>query len=400
MLPLLTGIRIVDITAIVFGPFATQLLGDLGAEVVKIEPPEGDITRTIPPHGAPGVGAVFANNNRNKRSLAIDLKSADGKEVLRRLLATADVLVHNMRQDALDRLGFSWEVCHAINPRLVYCAGVGFGSAGPYAGRPAYDDVIQAGSGLAGLHQMRDGEPTYAPSVTADKVGGLHITYAVLAALLHRERNRRADGTLGGMRIEVPMLEAVTAFALNEHLDAATFAEDGSTGYHRTLAKNRRPLRTKDGWIAALAYTSAQWERMLRLIGREDVLAEAWFRDPTERSRRIHIMYGWIVEALPAKTSAEWLTLFDAADIPCGPVHTAETALGDPHLVATGFFTPNFAPGGEYIHRSMRHPVHFGGVAVAPDRPPPPIGEAGASLLAELGYDAAAIERLTTRGRS
>src|SRR5262245_55388962 len=189
MLTLLTGIRIVDLTSVILGPFATQTLGDLGADVIKVEPPDGDSMRPIPPAAAPGLSAIFANNNRNKRSIALDLKHADGKRILERLVARSDVLIHNMRQEAVDRLGFSAAVCHAINPRLVYCAAVGFGSAGPYAGRPAYDDIIQAASGFAGLRALRGEPPSYAPSIIADKVVGLTLVHAVLAALLARERS-------------------------------------------------------------------------------------------------------------------------------------------------------------------------------------------------------------------
>ncbi len=213
MYPLLKGLRIVDITSIVLGPFATQILGDLGAEVIKIEPLEGDMIRTVPPRGAPGIGAIYANNNRNKRSLAVDLKQDSGKDVLRRLIKSADALVHNMRQDALDRLGFGWDAVHALNPRLVYCAALGYGSDGPYSGKPAYDDIMQASAGLATLSAMRDGTPAYHPTVTADKVAALHTVYAVLAALLHRERTGGQ-----GQLVEMPMLEAMVAFTLNEHL--------------------------------------------------------------------------------------------------------------------------------------------------------------------------------------
>ena len=218
MFPILKGIRILDLTAVILGPFGAQILGDLGADVIKIEGPEGDNMRPIAPVAAPGLSALFANNNRNKRSVRLDLKTTGGRRALEKLIPTADVLVHNMRQDALDKLGFGFEAARALNAKLIYCAAVGYGRDGPYAGRPAYDDVIQAASGFAGLVQMRDGVPQYAPSIIADKVTGLHLVYAVLAALLHRERTGSVPGY-----VEIPMFEAMVAFNLKEHLSAATW---------------------------------------------------------------------------------------------------------------------------------------------------------------------------------
>ncbi|MBN9276066.1 MAG: CoA transferase [Hyphomicrobium sp.] len=385
MYPLLAGLRIIDITTIVLGPFATQFLGDLGAEVIKIETVDGDMNRYTPPTTGPGLGAVFVNNNRNKRSLALDLKQEQGKEVLRRLLKTGDALVHNMRQDALDRLGFSWESVHALNPRLVYCAALGYGSDGPYSGKPAYDDIIQASSGLAGLTHRRDGTPAYHPTVTADKAGALHVVYAVLAALLHRERNG-GEGQL----VEMPMFEAMAAFSLNEHLMGASFASDGPTGYHRTLSQNRKPFATKDGWIALLPYTQTQWSRVLSLLGREDLTKEPWFANNAERSKRSDELYGIIAASLGSRTSAEWLAAFEKADVPCGVVHTPDSLLEDPHLKAVGFFEPNFA-GENGIVRTLRQPVIFRGVDAGPDRAPPSLGADTRTLLADLGYSESEI---------
>ena len=284
MYPLLAGLRIVDITTIVLGPFATQILADLGAEVIKIETIEGDMNRAVPPQGAPGIGPTFANNNRNKRSLSVDLKHEDGKEMLRRLIKTSDALVHNMRQPALDRLGFGWEQVRALNPRLIYCAALGYGSDGPYAGKPAYDDIIQAASGLAGLSRMRDGEPAYHATVTADKVAALCTVYAVLAALLYRERTGGQ-----GQLVEMPMFEAMAGFTLNEHLMGATFFADAKTGYHRALSRNRKPYKTADGWVAVLPYTAVQWSRVLKVIGREDVTTAPWFNDNAEEASNFYV---------------------------------------------------------------------------------------------------------------
>ncbi len=391
MYPLLEGLRIVDITTIILGPYATQILGDLGAEIIKIEALDGDLNRATPPQGAPGIGAVFANNNRNKRSLAVDLKQPEGKDILRRLLGTADALVHNMRQDALDRLGFSWEAVHALNPRLVYCAALGYGSEGPYAGKPAYDDIIQAASGIAGLEALRDGAPAYHPTVTADKVAALHVVYAVLAALLHRERTGA-----NGQKVEVPMLEAMAGFILNEHLMGATFEAQGTLGYHRTLSQNRKPYPTKDGHIALLPYTTEQWRRALTALGREDIVAAPWFSDNAARSKHSDELYAILAQSFGGRTSAEWLAVFEALDIPCGPVNSLEGLLEDPHLKAVGFFEPNFDQPSP-IKRSLRQPILYSGVERLTDAVPPALGGDTDALLAGLGLAAADIERLKSK---
>jgi crotonobetainyl-CoA:carnitine CoA-transferase CaiB-like acyl-CoA transferase len=379
MIPLLKGLRILDLTSVILGPYGTQILGDLGAEVIKVEPPEGDSMRPVAPLAAPGLSAIFSNFNRNKRSVVLDLKHEPGRVGLRKLLPTADVFVHNMRQEAMDKLGFTYNAVRAVNPRIVYAAAIGFGRHGRYAGKPAYDDVIQAASGFAGLFQMRDGAPLYAPSIAADKVSGIHLAYAVMAALLYRERTGRTPGY-----VEVPMYELMAAFSLSEHMSAATFEEDGKVGYVRVLSPGRRPYRTKDGWVGVLPYTQRNWAKILSEIGRADVAELDWFRNPTERSRRVDELYEILAGALVERTTAEWLATFERLDIPSQPVRTPQDLLTDAHLRDVGFFATNFT-GDTPVKRSLRQAVNVEDVETAPDLPPPLLGVDTAEVLREAG---------------
>ena len=390
MFPILNGIRILDLTAVILGPYGAQILGDLGAEVIKIESPEGDSMRAIAPTAVPGLSAIFANNNRNKRSVVLDLKTKGGKHALARLIPTVDVLIHNMRQEALDKLGFSFDAARALHPTLIYCAAVGFGRAGPYAGRPAYDDVIQAASGFAGLFEARDGTPLYAPSIIADKVTGLHLAYAVLAALLHRERSGQVPGY-----VEIPMFEALAAFNLNEHLSGATWGGDGQAGYQRMLARDRKPFRTKDGWLGVLPYTAAHWIKFFAEIGRAHLSEEAWFTDATERSRNFEKLYSTLAEVMPSKTTAEWIGVFERLDIPHSVINSPTDLLVDPHLAAVDFFTPNFA-GATPVKRTLRQPISFDDLAKTPDLPPPLLGADTQTVLRDAGLTDAEIKAAQT----
>jgi crotonobetainyl-CoA:carnitine CoA-transferase CaiB-like acyl-CoA transferase len=379
MVPLLKGLRIIDLTAVILGPYGTQILGDFGAEVIKVEPPEGDSMRPVAPLAAPGLSAIFSNFNRNKRSVALDLKSEAGKEALRKLIATGDVFVHNMRQEAMDKLGFTYDAVRALNPRIIYAAAIGFGRHGRYAGKPAYDDVIQSASGFAGLFQMRDGAPLYAPSIAADKVSGLHLAYAMMAALLYRERTGEVPGY-----VEVPMYELMAAFSLSEHMSSATFEEGGKVGYVRVISPSRRPYKTKDGWVGVLPYSQRNWTKILAEIDRADVCELDWFKDPTQRSARVDELYEILAAAMPARTTADWLVTFDRLDIPSQPVRLPNDLMTDPHLNDVDFFKPNFSRPTP-IHRALRQAVTVDGVDVVPDLPPPLLGADTADLLRAAG---------------
>jgi crotonobetainyl-CoA:carnitine CoA-transferase CaiB-like acyl-CoA transferase len=393
MYPILDGIRIIDITAVILGPYGAQILGDLGAEMIKVEPPEGDGMRPIAPLGAPGLSHIFANNNRNKKSIALDLKSDAGKAALRKLIATGDVLIHNMRQEAIDKLGFGYEAVKAIKPDLIYCAAVGYGRDGPYAGRPAYDDVIQAASGLAGLFALRDGEAAYAPSIIADKVTGLHLAYAVLAAILYKTRTGKTPGY-----VEIPMLETMAAFSLSEHMSGATWGAAETQGYVRVASPDRKPYRTLDGFLGVLPYTVDKWTKVLTELGRADITQEAWFRDDTQRSTHVGRLYTILADKLTTKTTAAWCEVFSRLDVPHSPVRSPTDLLTDPHLLAVGFFKADFdAP--TPMRRNLRAPVSFGDLDRRPDRPPPLLGADTEPVLAAAGLTPAEIAAACPRAR-
>ncbi|NMJ40670.1 CoA transferase [Roseomonas sp. JC162] len=390
MIPLLPGLRVLDLTSVIYGPLIGQVLGDLGAEVIKVEGPEGDLARGIQPRGPQGDSAMFVCNNRNKRSVVLDLKTPAGCEVFTRLLRWAEVFVHNMRPAAIERLGFGFDKVAAINPQIIYCAAVGFGSGGRYAGRPAFDDVIQAAGGIAALPSYRGQDPAYVPGVMADKVAALTATYGVMAAIAARGR-----GMAGPIEVEAAMFESVAAFVLNEHLAAAAFGGPPEVaGYHRMFAADRRPYRTQDGWIAALPYTEQQWRRLLDFTGRRDVLEAPWFADPGERSAHIAELYTVLAEEMTRRSTADWLQALQDLDIPHARVNRLEDLLTDPHLQDVDFFAPN----GSGLARSARQPVSYPGLAAQPDRPAPVLGADTEEVAQMLGYDASALAALRAGG--
>ena len=383
----LDGVRIVDLTAVVLGPLATKILADLGADVVKIEPLEGDMARHLEPMRSDAMGALFMHINRGKKSLAVDLKDERGRRIVERLAATADVFVHSMRQPAVERLGLAYPELKAVNANIVYCAAWGFDSRGPYADRPAYDDIIQAASGLAS-----DGAPRYVRTIIADKVAGMFTANAILAALLHRRETGR------GQFVEVPMMECLSWFVLAEHLGGASFEPArGPPGHPRALLESRRPFATRDSYIAILPYTTAQWQRFLRHIGRDDLADADWVKDTVQRTTRVNELYEITDTALRRSTTAEWMAVMRELDIPAMPVNDLEGLMRDPQLSGSGFFEVYDHPT-EGRLKGTAFPVRF---SDAPDRAPalaPGLGEHTRAILQQLAYDDDGIEALLAAG--
>ncbi|MGG5822333.1 CaiB/BaiF CoA transferase family protein [Falsiroseomonas sp. HW251] len=377
----LDGIRVLDLSSVVLGPMTAQMLGDLGADVIKVEAPEGDITRSIGPRRHEGMGALFMANNRNKRSIVLDLKQPEGQARLCALAARSDVLLHSIRTPAAERLGLSWAALSAPNPRLVLCHATGFAEGGPYAGRPAYDDIVQALSGLAMLQQVAAGEPRYVPSIIGDKVAAVHAALGIAVALFHRERSGL------GQQVKVPMLETLVAFNAAEHLGGCIFEPPaGEMGYTPVRKALRRPFRTADGWICLLPYTDAHWKRFLEIAGRSELAADpAW---ATLAGRQSHLDEVWATVAalLMERGNAAWLEALLAADIPVAAVQDLEQLLDDPHLVATGFWEMHRHP----TEGMLRLPASpLGLVATPPSirRLPPRLGEHTEEVLREFGLE-------------
>lgn len=396
----LDGITVVDMSSVVFGPFATVMLADLGADVIKIEQPGGggEIMRRAGRAPEPGMGPIFMALNRNKRSVTLDVATAAGQEALRRLLADADIFFHNVRMAGMERLGFGYEAVRAIREDILYVHCAGFGSDGPYAQRQAYDDLIQGASGFADLARKRagGGEPEYAPSLIADKTSGLYALSSTLAGLYHRER------TGEGQFIQVPMLEAFTHFHMVENLYGATWPElpeeaAYGMGYTRSVNPRRKPYPTLDGWIGIVPYSDAQWVRFFELGGRPGVFDDPRFADYATRTEHIGELYALIEEVTATRTTDEWVALLAAENIPGMRFNTNEEVLTDEHLTAIGFFLEREAPGlGRY--RTLKPPVHYSATPASVRSDPPRFGEHTVSVLGALGLDDAQIREASGGG--
>ena len=379
--PLLSGVRVIDLTSVVFGAYATQILADMGADVIKVEPPHGDHFRPgTKPAVTPGMGSGWMAVNRGKRSIALDLKSPDDLSVMQALLADADIFICNVRGAAMDRLGLSYEAVAAIKPDIIYCHCVGFGQSGPNADLQAYDDVIQAATGTTTLLPRTDGnaKPRYLPSLIADKVAGLHAAYAIQAALIHKLR------TGHGQRVEVPMFEAFASFILLEHLSDTSFVPPiGKAGYPRQLDPDRQPFPCSDGWISIVAYIDSAWSRVFQLLGEPEFLDDPRFATPKDRFLHSGLLYRRMASLTKAFTVADLLAKLRAADIPAQPVRDLDDVLNDEHLKAVGFFRTRQHPSeGGYI--DMAPPVSFGDAPMPPASFPPRVDEHGAAIRAAV----------------
>ncbi|KIZ40050.1 MULTISPECIES: CoA transferase [Rhodopseudomonas] len=387
----LQGIRIIDMTSVLMGPFATQTLGDYGAEIIKVESPDGDITRQIGPTRNPQMGPVYLNANRSKRSIALDLKTEAGREVLLRLAATADVLVYNVRPQAMARLRLDYDSVAAVNPRIVYAGMFGFGQDGPYAAKPAYDDLLQGGSGLSHLlARAGDGTPRYVPTALADRVVGLSAVGAILASLLHRDRSGR------GQRVDIPMFETMVGFVMGDHLGGLTYEPPlDQGGYARHMSPDRRPYQTSDGYISVIVYTDKQWSGFFTAAGREDLRLDPMFASFPARLANIDKVYAELSRIFLTRPTAEWMTLLNDADVPVMPMHDLQSVLEDPHLVETGFFPITEHPSEGPI-RSMRVAATWSETHAEPSRLAPRLGEQSREILLEAGYNAEQIAKLLT----
>jgi crotonobetainyl-CoA:carnitine CoA-transferase CaiB-like acyl-CoA transferase len=377
----LAGIRVVDLTAMVFGPYATQIMADMGADVIKIEPPAGDATRYINAGPTPELGGVFTNVNRGKRSLVLDLRQEEDKATLRALIATADVFIHSMRGKAIAKLGFDYQAVKAIKPDIVYTNCYGYSRRGPDGDKPAYDDTIQAECGIPHLQQLMTGKPDFMATIIADKVAGLTGLYATMMALFHRER------TGEGQEVEVSMFETMASFMLTEHASGMLFEPPlGPAHYHRVVARNRKPYATKDGHVAALVYNDKHWKAFVAAVNPPWATDE--FDTLAKRAKQIDRVYGLLGETFAERTTQEWLELLEALHIPAAPLRTTDELFDNAHLNAIGFFETVETPQG---------PVRFPGVPTWFSQTPgrvaggaPELGAHSREVLDELG---AAVHR-------
>ncbi len=388
----LDGFRVLDMTTVVFGPYTTMMLGDFGAEVIKIEPPGGDMTRAIGPARNPGMSSLFLGANRNKKSIVLDLKRAPAKDALWRLIDSTDILVHNVRPQAIARLGFDPDSVLARNPKIVYGALHGYREEGPYGGRPAYDDVIQAESGLAGTFTMRDGSPVLNPSVIADKTAALLASTGLMAAMVQKLRTGK------GLYLETSMFEGLAAYTLLEHQHGMIFkpAPEGF-GYPRAMSPARRPHPTQDGFICMLAYTDKQWARFWEIAGMQELGEDPRFVTMRARSENIDALYSIAGEVLTQKTSEAWLEILKRAEIPCGPVNTLSDVREDEQLRVTDFFRAQTHPTeGELEALDTAFRLDRKRLPVREHQPR--LGEHGPEILSQLGYLEPDIEEILESG--
>jgi crotonobetainyl-CoA:carnitine CoA-transferase CaiB-like acyl-CoA transferase len=389
----LQGVRVLDLTTVVMGPYATQILADFGAEVIKVEPPDGDVMRHAWPFRNPGMGHIFLNANRNKRSIVLDLKQPAARDACLALAKNADVLVYNIRPQAMARLKLSYEDVKRANEKIIYVGCFGYSQRGPYAAKAAYDDLIQGAAGIPWLLQRQGAEtPRYAPIIVADRSVGQQVASAVSAALYRREKSGK------GQRVDVPMFEHLLQIVLGEHLGGHTFEpRHGEAGYARMLAPDRRPYRTKDGHVCVLIYNDKQWRAFFDVIGQPEKFKDPRFSNQEVRSKHYPEAYAFVADELSKRTTAEWLEALERADIPVQRMNSIDDIVADPHLAATGYFITREHPTEGRI-RSMAVPSEWSESQPEYRRHAPRLGEHTREVLGEAGYSPAEVDALISSG--
>ena len=388
----LQGVRVVDLTTVMLGPFCTQILGEMGAEVIKIETPEGDVNRWTGESRSPGMSTGQLIKGRNKRSIILDLKVKKVRKVFEKLIQTADVFVHNIRPKAAKRQAIDYETIAELNPSIIYASATGFGETGPFADKPAYDDLIQGASGIASLFGKVTGTPRYVPSVMADKTTGLFLSNYISMALFHRER------TGEGQKLHVPMYESFAAFVVSEHMQGQTFVPPtGPAGYTRMLTAHRKPYETKDGFICVVPYTQKHWVNFLTLTGRADLIKDPRFSNQTERTKNIDTLYEIVSDNMKSRSTNDWIIALSDADIPAGPMNSPEDLFECPHLKAVDMF-PEIEHPTEGRIKHIKVPAAFsktpGGLYHHSEK----LGASTNAVLNELGFSNIEITELESLG--
>ncbi|MGO1121087.1 CaiB/BaiF CoA transferase family protein [Rhodovibrionaceae bacterium A322] len=390
----LDGVKIVDLSNMLMAPYTTQILGDMGADVIKVEAPEGDPVRGIGPLRNPGMGAIYLNVNRSKRSIVLDLKNPDGHAAVMDLIKQADILLYNRRPQVMERLGLSYETVSQANPRIIYAGMYGYGQNGPYAKKPAFDDLIQGAVAIPSLFEQADGSaPKYAPSAIVDRGVGLWAVGQINGALYHQCRTGQ------GQRLDMPMFEMMASFVLADHFSGRTFDPPiGPTGYPRLLSADRRPYPTKDGYVCVLVYTDIHWRAFFSALGKPEVMEQdPRYASMTTRTENIDSIYGELADLLLTRTTQEWLAFFDDADIPAMPLHTLDSLIDDPHLEEVGFFS-SFEHPSEGRLNDMAVPASWSETQPEGSRHAPLLGEQSVEILQEIGYSEDKITALLASG--
>ena len=389
----LHGVRVLDLTTVVMGPYATQILADFGADVIKLEPPDGDVMRYAWPFRHPGMGSIFLNTNRNKRSVVLDLKNPAALAACLAIAKQSDVLVYNIRPQAMARLKLSYEEIRKINPQIIYAGCFGFSQRGPYAAKAAYDDMIQGAAGIPWLLKRQGAsEPRYAPMIIADRSVGQQVASAVSAALYHREK------TGSGQRIDVPMFEHLLQLVLGDHLGGYTFEPQlGEPGYHRILAPDRRPYETRDGYVCALIYNDKQWKAFFDILGKPEIFSLPEFSTQEARSKNYNRAYAMVAEEMKQRTTAQWVEALERADIPVQRMNSIDDIVADPHLAAIGYLEVVEHPTEGRI-KSLAVPSEWSQSRPGYRRHAPRLGEHTREVLREAGLTEERIDSLLQSG--